>query len=226
MTMAGAGSSGSPFSGLAGLERLARPVPKIRPGERCEMCGEQVPDEHSHVADIENRSVMCACRACYLLFTSRGAAGGKYRAIPDRYRYDPAPGLTDVQWSELQIPVRIAFFFRNSVEDRDVCFYPGPGGAMESLLPLDAWATILADNPEFADLAPDVEALLVQRSPSEPGRPGDFEFFGVPIDACYELVGLVRMNWKGFDGGQEAWRAIDGFFDGLRQRSTVVGGGH
>jgi hypothetical protein len=222
MTLDGSGPARSPFGGLAGLERLARPVPKIRPGERCEMCGEPVPDDHSHVADIQNRSVMCACRACYLLFTSRGASGGKYRAIPDRYRYDPAPGLTDVQWAELQIPVRIAFFFHNSVEERDVCFYPGPGGAMESLLPLDAWTTILADNPEFTDLAPDVEALLVQRAPK--GSEG-FEFFGVPIDACYELVGLVRMNWKGFDGGQEAWHAINGFFERLRERSTVVGGG-
>ena len=41
----------------------------------------------------------------------------------------------------------------------------------------------------------------------------------MPIDACYELVGHVRMNWKGFDGGQEAWEAIDGFFDRLRARS-------
>jgi hypothetical protein len=222
VTTAGAGS-GSPFAKLAGLERLVRPAPKIRPGERCEMCGEPVPDEHSHVADLENRSVMCACRACYLLFTSRGAAGGKYRAIPDRYTYDPAPKLTDVQWNELQIPVRIAFFFRNSTEERDVCFYPGPGGAMESLLPLDAWSTILADNPAFDDLAADVEALLVQRRAREDGS--GFEFFGVPIDACYELVGLVRMNWKGFDGGQEAWNAINGFFDALRERGTVVGGG-
>ncbi|HEY0486478.1 MAG TPA: DUF5947 family protein [Mycobacteriales bacterium] len=216
-------AGGSPFTGLAGLERLVRPVPKVVPGERCEMCGEAVPDEHSHVADIENRSVLCACRACYLLFTQRGAAGGRYRAIPDRYRHDPAPHLTDRQWDELQIPVRLAFFFHNSTLASDVCFYPGPGGAMESELPLDSWATILADNPEFSDLAPDVEALLVQRAPREDG--GGFEFFGVPIDACYELVGLVRMNWKGFDGGQEAWRAINGFFDRLRERSTVVGGG-
>jgi hypothetical protein len=41
----------------------------------------------------------------------------------------------------------------------------------------------------------------------------------VPIDACYELVGLVRMHWKGFDGGEEAWAAIGGFFDAVRERS-------
>jgi hypothetical protein len=68
----------------------------------------------------------------------------------------------------------------------------------------------------MTDLTPDVEALLIQRA-------GDgFECFLVPIDACYELVGLVRMHWKGFDGGQEAWEAIDGFFDAVRERSRPV----
>ncbi|HEV7823712.1 MAG TPA: DUF5947 family protein [Mycobacteriales bacterium] len=222
----------SPFSRLAGLERLAKPAPRIQPGERCEMCGTPVADEHSHVADLENRGVLCACRACYLLFTHQGASVGRYRAIPERYRYDPAPNLAAHQWDELQIPVRLAFFFHNSGLGQDVCFYPGPGGAMESELPLDSWATILAENPEFADLAPDVEALLVQRADRRPGahtegapERGDFEFFGVPIDACYELVGLVRMNWKGFDGGQEAWAAIDHFFARLREQSIPVRGG-
>jgi DNA-binding IclR family transcriptional regulator len=62
----------------------------------------------------------------------------------------------------------------------------------------------------------DVEALLVRR-----GERG-WECYLVPIDACYELVGLVRMHWKGFDGGQEAWEAIDGFFDAVRERSRPV----
>jgi hypothetical protein len=71
-------------------------------------------------------------------------------------------------------------------------------------------------NPLFANLEPDVEALLVYK------RGKAYECFLAPIDACYELVGHVRMNWKGFDGGQEAWDAIDGFFDGLRSRSRLV----
>jgi hypothetical protein len=224
MTVTGPGPDGSPLRALAGLERLVRPAPpKPRPGERCEMCGVDVPDEHAHVADLHSRSVLCACRACYLLFTSKGAGSGRYRAIPDRYRYDPAPVLSDAQWDALQVPVRIAFFFHNSQLDANVCFYPGPGGAAESELPMDSWSEVLADNPAFADLEPDVEALLVQRREGGPGS--GFEFFGVPIDACYELVGLVRLNWKGFEGGEAAWREINGFFDRLRARSTVVGGG-
>jgi len=68
----------------------------------------------------------------------------------------------------------------------------------------------------MTDLTPDVEALLVQRAGE------GFECFLVPIDACYELVGLVRMHWKGFDGGEEAWEAIGGFFDAVRERSREV----
>jgi len=41
----------------------------------------------------------------------------------------------------------------------------------------------------------------------------------VPIDACYELVGRIRRCWKGFDGGEDAWNEIDGFFADLRVRS-------
>jgi hypothetical protein len=63
-------------------------------------------------------------------------------------------------------------------------------------------------------MEPDVEALLINRR-----RGAAAECYLVPIDACYELTGIVRRRWKGFDGGQEAWRDIDAFFDGLRARS-------
>ena len=73
----------------------------------------------------------------------------------------------------------------------------------------------------MADARPDVEALLVDRRPA-----GGFACHLVPIDACYELVGLVRLHWKGFDGGQEAWKAIEAFFDRAApaQRPVPSGG--
>jgi hypothetical protein len=193
-----------------------REKPRAAPGEACEMCAEPVGDGHSHVVNLDSRQILCTCRACWLLFTHQGAAGGRYRAVPDRYLHDPEFRLGEAQWEELQIPVRVAFFFDNSDLDRVAAFYPSPAGATESLLPLEAWAGVVAANPVMTDLAPDVEALLVRRA-------GDgFECYLVPIDACYELVGLVRMHWKGFDGGQEAWEAIDGFFDAVRERSRPV----
>jgi hypothetical protein len=195
----------------------AREKPRAAPGEACEMCAEPIGDGHSHVVNLDSRQILCTCRACYLLFTHQGAAGGRYRAVPDRYLHDPGFRLDDASWDALQIPVRVAFFFLNSDLGRVAGFYPSPAGATESLLPLEAWADVVAANPVMTDLAPDVEALLVHRTGE------GFECFLVPIDACYELVGLVRMHWKGFDGGQEAWEAIDGFFDAVRERSRPVG---
>jgi Family of unknown function (DUF5947) len=183
------------------------------PGERCELCGEPVGEGHAHVVNLDTRTLVCACRACWLLFTREGAAQGRYRAVPERYLHDPAFALTGAQWDALQIPVRLAFFFRNSTLGRFVAFYPSPAGATESLLPLDTWGEVLAANPAMADPEPDVESLLLDRTN------GRAECWLVPIDACYELVGLVKLHWKGFDGGEAVWREIGGFLGRLRARS-------
>lgn len=129
----------------------------------------------------------------------------------------PSFRLTETDWEELQIPVRTAFFFHNSTLGQTVALYPSPAGATESLLPLATWERVLAANPALAVVRPDVEALLVDRHPG-----GGSACYLVPVAACYELVGLVRLHWKGFDGGQKAWEAIDGFFAELRRRSHVV----
>jgi len=44
----------------------------------------------------------------------------------------------------------------------------------------------------------------------------------VPIDACYEFVGRLRMMWRGFDGGQDVRTYIEGFFETLDRRSKLV----
>jgi uncharacterized protein DUF5947 len=197
-------------------ERGARPQPGA--GERCELCGQPIPDRHSHIVHLEKRNLLCACRACYLLFTAGGAGGGKYRAVPERCLDLGGSVLTAEQWERVQIPVDLAFFFFNSSLGRIVAFYPSPAGATESLLPLETWQEVERANPVLAGLTPDVEALLVYK------RPQGFESYVVPIDACYELVGTVRRHWKGFQGGEEAWRAIEGFFAGLRSRSERTAG--
>ncbi|WP_214412126.1 DUF5947 family protein [Sphaerisporangium fuscum] len=197
-----------------GLRRFREP-PRPR-AERCEMCDEPLDERHGHVVNTGDRALLCTCRGCHLLLSRGEGAQGRYRAVPERYLYFPSMRLDEADWEELQIPVRTAFFFRNSALDRYVAFYPSPAGATESQLPLASWDRVLAANPELAGAQPDVEAYLVDR------RPEGFACHLVPIDACYTLVGLVRTHWKGFHGGEEAWTAIDGFFADLRRRSELV----
>jgi hypothetical protein len=37
----------------------------------------------------------------------------------------------------------------------------------------------------------------------------------------YQLVGTVRLHWRGFDGGTEARQHIDEFFEPARSRASV-----
>ncbi len=196
------------------LRRFLEPRQRAVPGERCEFCTELVYEEHPHVVNIETRSLMCACRGCYLLFAADGAAGGKYRAVPDDVTLDPEFRLTNGQWDALQIPVGMAFFFHQSDLGRAVAFYPSPAGATESLLPLETWDELVQANSVVGAMLPDVQALLVYRP-----RDAAQRCYVVPIDSCYQLVGMIRRYWKGFDGGEEVWREIESFFDALTDRS-------
>jgi Family of unknown function (DUF5947) len=194
--------------------------PKPRPGERCELCAELIPDEHGHVVDLESRALMCACRPCYLVFAPEGAGGNRFRAVPDRFVSFPDFTLSGAQWDGLQIPVGVAFFFMNSSLNHVAAFYPSPAGATESLLSLDSWGEIVAVNPGLATLLPDVEAFLVRSADRQSGT-AQAECYLVPIDVCYELVGELRRLWKGFDGGTEAHAALDAFFDRVRTKANA-----
>ncbi|MGE0702666.1 MAG: DUF5947 family protein [Vicinamibacterales bacterium] len=183
--------------------------------ERCELCNEAIPSEHSHLVNLESRALLCACRACYLLFTTRGAAQGRYLSVPERYLTLPAMNLDSAGWDQLDIPVGVACIFRNTAIDRMVALYPGPAGATESLLPLDAWPAIVRDNPALREVADDVEGVLLRRTATE------FECHIVPIDVCYELVGRLRRTWRGFQGGDEAQHEIDEVFTRIRNRGRT-----
>lgn len=204
------------------LRRVLAPRERPVPGERCDMCAEPIGEEHSHVADVAGRRLMCTCRGCYLLFTAPGAGGLRMRAIPETYRLIDDLAFTQEQWDNLAIPVDLVFLFRQSDPDGSatklVACYPSPAGATESELELAVWDAIAADNPGLADLADDVEAALLRRT-----GPGEFVCLHVPVDACYELVGIVRQHWAGFQGGAEVWQQIDDFFDRLRARASRVG---
>lgn len=218
---AGPPMSGTPPSGvrsgapLAALKRITSSRPTAPVGERCEMCGAPIAETHQHVVNLESRVLMCTCRACYLLFTAHDAQL-RYRSVPERYLSFPSFDLDTRQYDELEIPVGLAFLFKNSLQGRTVAFYPGPAGATESELPLEAWERIVSANPELDQLLPDVEALLIRGADRDGAS---FSCHLVPIDACYELVGQLRSLWRGFDGGQEVHEAMRDFFAEVSRRS-------
>lgn len=177
--------------------------------ERCDLCAAEIPSAHRHLLDLRSRELICACRACSLLFDREAAGAGNYRLVPERRLRLPGFELDDIAWERLRIPVDMAFLFHSSDAGRVMAFYPGPMGPTESLLELDAWGEIARANPVLGTMTPDVEALLVNRSR------GARSYWLVPIDDCYALVGVIRTRWRGFSGGRELWEEIDRFFAAL-----------
>lgn len=184
--------------------------------ERCDLCGQTIPPEHRHLLEVMPRQVRCVCRPCSILFDRKAASQGIYRLIPERRLSLSDFQINDAEWESLRIPVGMAYFTESTPDGRVVAYYPGPMGPTQSLLELRTWNELVERNPVLATLEPDVEALLVNRAR------GAAQYFLVPIDDCFRLVGLIRMNWRGLSGGREVRDEIGRFFDGLTQRSKVT----
>lgn len=200
-------NSETPFTVLRRFVRQRTPV------ERCELCSSELSAEHEHLVDISTRQMTCACQACAILFS--GKANAKYRRVPRRIRYLADFQLSDAQWESLLIPISMAFFFRSSAAGKVVALYPSPAGATESLLDFESWDEIQRDNPVLDQMEPDTEALLVNRVR------GAAEYYLLPIDECYRLVGLIRTHWHGLSGGTEMWEEIGKFFAELNGKAKV-----
>lgn len=198
---------------FAVLRRFVRPRPVL---ERCDMCSAELAPIHPHLVEPSTRQLVCACDPCAILFS--GQAETKYKRVPRRVRLLQNFQLTDGQWDGLMIPIQLAFFFHSTPDNKIIALYPSPAGPTESLLTLDAWDEIAQDNPLLKEMETDVEALLVNRVRAEQS-----EYYLVPIDDCYKLVGLIRAHWRGLSGGTEVWEQIVGFFDELRNRAVPVG---
>jgi hypothetical protein len=184
----------------------------------CGLCGATLAHAHHHHVDIVSRRLSCTCRACWLLSGTRQGPGS-YRAVPDRYVAGPALRWDSALWDALQVPVDIAFFMFNSAIGRTIAFYPSPAGATESALTLDAWRDVEQANPWVRAAAPDVEALLVRRGRSDGS---EWEGYIVPIDACYDLVGRIRLQWTGFSGGAAVQAEVDRFFADAAKSAAAV----
>jgi hypothetical protein len=208
--------SDRPPSAIGSLRRFVRPrgttTGAAVVAEHCELCSAELTAEHQHLVDPLSRQLVCACDPCAILFS--GEAEKKFKRVPRRIRSLPDFRLTDGQWESLLIPIQLAFFFHSTPDGKVLALYPSPAGPTESLLALDSWNEVVAENPILREMEPDVEALLVNRV----GGVG--EYYLVPIDECYKLVGLIRAHWRGLSGGTEVWREIKGFYAGLNERAV------
>jgi|SRR5215469_6089605 len=197
---------------LTALRRMARPRIDV---EQCEFCSQPLETCHRHLLEINTRKIVCVCDPCALRFES---VIGRFKLIPRDARKLQDFEMTDAQWDSLALPIQLAFFFHSTPAQKTIALYPSPGGATESLLSLEAWNALVAANPVLARMEPDVEALLVDRLRNH------HEYFVTPIDACFELVGLIRLHWRGFSGGDKAWGEIERFFARLRAQTGVSAG--
>jgi hypothetical protein len=202
---------------FAALRQFVRKRPAV---ECCEMCSSELPGEHQHLIDPAARKLVCACDACAILFSNQSSA--KYKRVPRRIRFLPQFQMTDAQWDGLMVPIEMAFFFRSGTPGKVAAFYPGPAGATESLLSFETWGEIEQENPALREMEPEVEALLANRVGA--GRGATAQYYIVPIDECYKLVGLIRLHWHGLSGGTEVWREVGTFFSNLKERAETHSG--
>jgi hypothetical protein len=209
------------------LRRLAQQSPgapaaasaAAEPDEHCELCNAPIPSAHRHLLELSSRELLCTCRPCSLLFDRGGSGAGRYKLIPERRLRLDDFAMSELAWEELRVPVDMAFFFHSSRAGRVVAYYPGPMGPTESQLELTSWQELEAANPILTELEDDVEALLVNRAR------GARRHWLVPLDDCYDLVGLIRTRWRGLSGGSEVWQEIDRFFEELDRRARSATGG-
>jgi hypothetical protein len=194
---------------FAALRRYAQPAAAQE--ERCELCSIALAPAHRHLLEMASRRVYCSCDACALRF--QGVIGARFKLIPRDARRLGGMQISDRHWDGLALPINLAFFFFSTPAGKMMALYPSPAGATESLSPLETWSMLVAANPVLGTMEPDVEALLVNRV----GEARDY--FVAPIDACFELAGLIRLHWRGLSGGDEVWRRIAGFFEELRMEA-------
>jgi hypothetical protein len=191
------------------LTTLRQFVPRKPRAERCEFCRAELGSGHRHLLELSSRQLTCVCDACAVLFPGRSQM--KYAHVPRRVRSLKDFRLSDAQWDSLLIPISLAFFAHDSVQDRPTATYPSPAGPTGSTLRLETWEAIVSENPILGQMEPDTEALLVNRVANAR------DYYLAPIDRCYELTGLIRKYWHGFSGGAEVWEKIDRFFAALNE---------
>ncbi|GAA2453830.1 DUF5947 family protein [Actinomadura vinacea] len=183
--------------------------------ERCGLCDAPIGGAHAHLLDERDDDLLCACRACALLFEREAAGRGHYRLVPDR-----RIRLAGVRTADLGVPVGLAFFTVRP-DGTVVARYPSPMGATEWSVDPAVWTAATAGCAELGSMRPAVEALLVSTVRNGRVRNADEQWL-VPIDDCYRLVAVIKRSWTGLSGGRRVWDGVQAFFTGLAEHSDVT----
>ncbi len=198
------------------LRRLAQARPPAPPSaaapseDHCDLCGVSIDAEHRHLLHLVDRRILCSCEPCFAM----RAGDAELRPAGTRVQLLGDFVLDDDLWAKFQIPIGLAFFLVRERGQGVVALYPSPAGATESELHLAAWDELVAANPVVSELEADVEALIVDRM-SDPPRHAI-----VPIDRCYELVGMIKSRWEGISGGRAIDDAVAEFFGSLERQGA------
>jgi hypothetical protein len=226
------------LEGLRGFARREIPASR-RPSphqesEHCDLCAAPLADGHGHLVDTGAQAILCACRACAVLFDRQASGDGQYRLVRRLRRPLPDFRCDDTMWAALGVPVDLAFFVRHDAyceaarpsalapsQNADVgaaatvtAHYPSPIGTVGAAVPLESWQQLTDANPGLSDMDSEVVALLTRRE-RRARRASDHWLLG--IDDCYELTALLRRWWTGLTGGERIWREVDSYFDRLRE---------
>ena len=162
-----------------------------------------------------SRELLCACRACSILFDRRGRERGP---LPARRRPPAAPRRLRARRRRRGRSCGCRSRSRSSstAAPTGACrrFYPSPMGPTESLL---------GARGVGGSSRPPTRCWRRWRPTSRrcwsTARAARARHWLVPIDECYALVGLIRTRWRGLTGGAEVWEEIGAFFDELDRRA-------
>jgi hypothetical protein len=179
-----------------------------KPAEACELCALPLAAEHDHLLEPSARRVLCACRACAALFAAGATRQGvRYLRVERHAQRLRDIELDDALWTELGVPVGLAYFSKREKTDEIVATFPGRAGTIESPVARAAWDKLEQRHPALAGLLPELEALLVRRTPRHR------DYFRLSVDHCYELSALLQRTDAPLASPEQG--VVDGFFAGL-----------
>ena len=224
--MSSHGATAAAWARCAGIAapkppRAAAPAPE----ERCEFCAVDIGERARPRRRPQDHRLLCVCRPCYLLF---GAARRRRRPLPRRRRGGPPgrrPGARRGALGRAADPRRPGLLLPPAGADAAAGVLPRARAAPPS--PCSTW-------PRGHDIAGGEPGARRRSSPTSrrcccAATTTASRCYLVPVDVCYELVGVVRAARGPVSAA--APRCGGGstrFFDGARRsaRSRRGGDGH